>query len=82
MAMAWRRKVERHKRAWLQKFFEHGDGIALVPDERQRHGFKSTRQRLTRSAGLHQKSSSSGQMEAGARALERERHYSRLVLVR
>jgi len=23
---------QRHKRAWLQKFFEHGNGIALVPD--------------------------------------------------
>ena len=23
---------QRHKRAWLHKFFEHGNGIALVPD--------------------------------------------------
>lgn len=23
---------QRHKRAWLSKFFSHGDGIALVPD--------------------------------------------------
>lgn len=23
---------QRHKRQWLEKFFRHGDGIALVPD--------------------------------------------------
>jgi hypothetical protein len=23
---------QRHKRAWLRKFFDHGNGIALVPD--------------------------------------------------
>jgi hypothetical protein len=29
------------KRKWLTKFFEHGNGIALVPDRTSARGFKS-----------------------------------------
>lgn len=40
LSAAWRGTVwmnppfghQRHKRAWLEKFFAHGDGVALVPD--------------------------------------------------
>jgi len=73
---------QRHKREWLKKFFDHHNGIALVPDRTSAPGFRNTRQRLMPSAGYRRRSSSSGQMARAESGREQAPRYLRLDCVR